>query len=126
MLLEDLGVAPAPGPVKLGDDRCRAAPRVLEPRLVHAVLVAVEREQAPVADETRARERIEHGVRGEARVRRIEGHEALYGSLPGRPGRGKEKVRPRADSLRPYSTVSAAGYSRRLLRARHPRRSLLA
>src|SRR5437773_810483 len=63
VLLEDLRVSPACGAIELCDDRGRRVRRLFrfEPNLVHAVLVAVQPEQSPVADEARARKRVEHG-----------------------------------------------------------------
>src|SRR5437867_3313640 len=76
VLLENLRVGPACGAIELCDDRGRRVRRLFrfEPNLVHAVLVAVQREQPPVAGEVRARERVEHSVRGEPRVGRFGGH----------------------------------------------------
>ena len=57
VLLEDLLVRPAPGAVELGDEEPGiaqgAALVLLEPHLVDAVLVAVERELAAVGQEAR-------------------------------------------------------------------------
>src|SRR5882762_11545731 len=61
VLLVDLGVAPAAGTVELGDHH-RA---VLEPDLVHAILVAVETEQAPIRTQARGGDPVEHPVRRE-------------------------------------------------------------
>ena len=46
VFLENRRRRPAPGPIELDDDR----PALLAPHLVHAVLVAVERQDAAVAD----------------------------------------------------------------------------
>src|SRR5438445_2594036 len=61
VLLEDLRVSPACGAIELRDDRGRRVRRLFrfEPSLVHAVLVAVQPEQPPVAGEARARKRVE-------------------------------------------------------------------
>src|SRR5690606_39849578 len=64
VLLGDLRVGPAPGAVELDDDGAA----VLEAYLVDAVLVAVQREKAPVAAQPDRLERIEHAVGGEVRV----------------------------------------------------------
>jgi hypothetical protein len=64
MLLADLRVAPAAGTVELDDDR-RA---VVEHRLVDAVLVAPERDQAAVAANADGLEGIEDEVGRERRV----------------------------------------------------------
>src|SRR5260221_962530 len=79
VLLEDLSVGPARGTVELRDHRGRRTRTgtVFEPDLVDAVLVAVQREQPPVAGEAHARERVEHGIRGEPRVGRFGGHRAI-------------------------------------------------
>ena len=65
MLLEDRGLAPARGPVELGDDRCR----ILDADLVDAVLVARECQHPAVAQKPHGLEGIEHAVGREARVR---------------------------------------------------------
>ena len=59
VLLVDLRVAPALGPVELGDD----GGVVLESDLVDAVLVAVEAEQTPVRTQARSGDRVEHEIR---------------------------------------------------------------
>ena len=72
VLLEDLRVAPARGPIELRDD----GRRVVAPHLVDAILVAVEREQAPVAAHAHAVERVEHAIGrqpGVGRWRRVHG-----------------------------------------------------
>jgi hypothetical protein len=61
VLLEDGGVAPAFGAVELDHHRGR----VLDPHLVDAVLVAVERQQAAVGLEAGAVERVERAVGGQ-------------------------------------------------------------
>ena len=55
MLLADLGVRPALGAVELDHQRGARS----ETDLVHAVLVAIERHQSPVADEPQRFDRIE-------------------------------------------------------------------
>jgi len=79
VLLENLCVGPARGAIELRDDRGRRARRLFafEPNLVDAVLVAVQREQPPVAGEAHARKRVEHGIGGEPRVGRFGGHRAI-------------------------------------------------
>jgi len=79
VLLENLRISPACGAIELCDYRRRRVRRPLrfEPDLVDAVLVAVQREQPPVAREARACKRVEHGVRGEPRVGRFCGHRAI-------------------------------------------------
>ncbi len=71
MLLEDLRVAPAAGAVELGDDEPGAAVDVLDARLEHAVLVAVECEQRARGHEPDAVQRIQHHVGRQAGVRRL-------------------------------------------------------
>ena len=56
VLLEDLRVAPAAGPVELGDDD----PAVLQEDLEDAVLVGVQLQQPAVAAQADAVERVEH------------------------------------------------------------------
>ena len=68
VLLEDLRVAPAAGAIELGDHQPGTLVG-LDADLVHAVLVAVEREEAAVAAQAGGVDRIEDHVRGEARVR---------------------------------------------------------
>ena len=58
MLLEDRFVAPAPGAVELGDQRLG----VLDADLIDAVFVAVEGEQAAVADEAAGLDRRQHEI----------------------------------------------------------------
>ncbi len=65
MVLEDLRVAPAIGAVELRHH----VGVVLQAHLVDAVLVAVEREQAPVAAQADALERIQHRVGRQAFIR---------------------------------------------------------
>ena len=64
VLFEDLRVGPARGAIELRDDRRT----FLHPHLVYAVLVAVQREQAPVAAQPDALQRVEHAIGGEAGV----------------------------------------------------------
>src|SRR6185312_7804654 len=66
VLLEDLRVAPARGPIEFRNRRRR----IITPCLVDAVLVAVERKQAPVTANADAVECIEHAIGREAGVRR--------------------------------------------------------
>ena len=75
MILEDLRVAPALRAVEL--DHHAAA--ILQVHLVDAVLVAVQREQAPVAAQSRALQRIEHRIRGQSFIRpgAIAGHTVI-------------------------------------------------
>ena len=65
MLFRELRVGPAVRTVELRHH----GRSVFEVRLVDAVLIAVEREQAPVAAQAGGLERIEHGVRRETGVR---------------------------------------------------------
>jgi hypothetical protein len=60
MFLGNLGVAPACGAVELEHQRTFGAPD-----LVHTVLITVEREQAPIAFESKRRRGIEHHVGGQ-------------------------------------------------------------
>ena len=92
VLLENLRVGPACGAIELCDHRRRRVRRPFrfEPDLVDAVLVAVQREQPPVAREARARKRVEHGVRGEPRVGRHCRHRAIVRA-------GKRKSAQKAD-----------------------------
>ena len=64
VLLLDLAGAPAPWPVEL--EHARRA--VLEPYLVDAILVAVERQQPPVGARACRLARVEHDFRGERGV----------------------------------------------------------
>jgi hypothetical protein len=69
VLLGDLRVAPARRTIELRDHRrC-----VVAPHLVDTVLVAVERQQAAVAANAHAVERVEHAIRGQSGIRRF-GH----------------------------------------------------
>src|SRR5882762_994522 len=85
VLLENLRVGPACGAIELCDDRGRRVRRLFrfEPNLVHAVLVAVQRKQAPVAREARARKRVEHSIRGEPRVGPFGGQQGKRGAQAG-------------------------------------------
>src|SRR6185503_18897074 len=65
VLLFDLSGAPASRPVEL--EHTRGA--VLEPGLVDAVLVAVERQEPPVGAQSRAIAGVEHDFRGQRGVR---------------------------------------------------------
>ena len=83
VFFEDRRVAPARGPVELGDDRRP----VFDADLVDAVFVAVERQQAAVAahadrDED-AVERIEHAIRRESRAKGGAGCASLDDGVPG-------------------------------------------
>ena len=64
VLLEDLLVAPAAGPVELHHDRRR----ILDAHLVDAVLVAVQRELAPVGSQPQAFEGIEDDIGRESGI----------------------------------------------------------
>src|SRR5262245_40159512 len=64
VLLVDLSVGPARRAVELGD---HDGP-VFEIDLVHAVFVAVQREEAPVAAHAGRLERVEHGIGREVRI----------------------------------------------------------
>jgi len=61
MLFQNRRISPARGAVELGDQR-RA---VFHARLIDAVLITVEGQQAAVAAQTDAVQRIEHGIGGE-------------------------------------------------------------
>ncbi len=68
MFLADLRIAPACGTVELGHQLQRhgihggARQGLFEPDAVHAVLVAVQRKQSAVGDNTEAFYRIKHDV----------------------------------------------------------------
>ena len=62
MLLEQRARRPATGPVELDDDRFG----VLDPDLVDAILVAVERQHAAVARKPQCLDRRDDAVRGQA------------------------------------------------------------
>ena len=64
MLFEDLRVAPAAGPIELGDDH----PAAFKEDLEDAVLVRVELDQATVALQADGIERIEHIARRQVGV----------------------------------------------------------
>ena len=64
VLLDDLRVAPSAGAVELGDH----GRFVLQPDLVHTVLVAVQGEHAPVAQKADRLQRVEDALRREAGV----------------------------------------------------------
>ena len=66
MLLVDLFIAPAPGAVKLGYQGLG----VLDAHLVNAVLVAVERQQAAVAQQAGGLHGLQHGIRAQPVIRR--------------------------------------------------------
>ena len=74
MLFENLRIRPAPGPIELRDYLIlspRGPPpggRIFLSDLVDAILVAVERKQAPVAAQSEGIERIQDDVRGEPGV----------------------------------------------------------
>ena len=72
VLLADLLIAPPRRTIELDDDRrhrIHAAGALVEPCLVDAILVAVERKQPAVAEKSDGIERIEHAVGREARIR---------------------------------------------------------
>ena len=64
VLFVDLRIAPASGPVELRDERRP----IVEPHLVDAVLVAVERQQPAVGGEAGGGDGVQHDIRGEPRV----------------------------------------------------------
>ena len=74
MLFEDLGVGPACGTIELRDDRGRLRSHrvrdLVQPDLIDAVFVAVQREQAAIAELADAGKRIEYAV----------GRESAYGA----------------------------------------------
>ena len=104
VLFEDLRVAPACRAVELrrpptAPQRRAAGAAVLQPDLIDAVLVAVQAEQAPVAAQAYAVERIEHAIGRESGVGRCGGHRAIVRVPSRRPRCPQEnKVRPEADS----------------------------
>jgi hypothetical protein len=61
VFLADLRVAPAPRPIELGDDRVG----FVQTDLVDPVLIAVQRQQAAVRDQSDAFHGQQHGVRAE-------------------------------------------------------------
>ena len=60
VLFVDLCFAPAPGPVKLGDNRRFA----FDPDLVYPVLIAVQGQHARVAETSGGFDRVDHTIRG--------------------------------------------------------------
>ena len=76
VLLEDLRLAPAAGPVELGDDGGVTLPRRLQVRLVDAVLIGAQGQQPAVAVQADGGQRVEHDV-GRERVEGMGGHAPL-------------------------------------------------
>src|SRR5690606_16185629 len=77
MLLQDLPVAPALRAIELGHHDAT----VVEPGLVHPVLVAVHGEQPAVALEAHGGERVEDGVGRQPGIRGLAAHEVVAGRV---------------------------------------------
>ena len=72
VLLLDLCLAPAFGPVELGDDGAVPVVGVFEMNLVDTVLIGTQRREAAVALQSHARQRIHHDVGRERRIGAVE------------------------------------------------------
>ncbi len=68
MFLADLRIAPATLPVELGHQLGMALPGLVQADAVDAILVAVQRQQAPVGDKPQALHRRKHRIRREAGI----------------------------------------------------------
>ena len=73
MLFEDLRIGPARGAIELCDDRgglrSSSFRHFVEPHLVHAIFVAVQREQAAVAEQANGAKRVEDAIGRQSGVR---------------------------------------------------------
>jgi hypothetical protein len=75
VLLEDLRIAPARGAIELGDD----GGSFLQPDLIDAVLVAVERQEPAVASQAQRVHGVQHDVRCEPGIgMRVVRHAGFY------------------------------------------------